>query len=1327
MMLAEMLNLKKWVTACAVVLALAATLAGQTAAPQTVAPTSRITQEISSASTVTLHGTVRSDLTAQNDLGLVEDGKQLKLYLVLQRGPDQQEALNNLLARQQQPTAQEYHKWLTPKQYGAQFGASQDDIAKITTWMQAQGLKVNGVMNNAMYISFTATAGQIREVFGTQLHYFNIQGGKHIGNVQEPRIPAAMAQVVSTIKGLSKVPPQMHHTKTHSISYDAATHKWHDLSPDAAAKPAYSDGSGDYAVTPQDYYTIYNVNPVFNGSNLGANATIAVIEESDIEYGTVDPSTSLATGGDVATFRTIFGVPGTLNMLVYHGYGTNSATTCSDPGIDPFNIGEEGEAALDAEWANALAPSATLIFMSCDDTVDNGIFTSLAALVDYNLADTMSMSYGETELSSYAAGDYAYLEPLYEQAASQGQSVIVSSGDSGSDVADQNTPNAATSGINVSVFATSANVTSAGGTDFSDYYDSLKSGPAQTTYWGANGPYYNDALKYVPETVWNDSCAGSILTVLEGDTGAGFCALGPNSAPVNGYVIAGSGGYSAVNFGTTASPSNKVPAYQSGITGYPTSGPQERAQPDISMFASNGWWGHWLIFCDSYAATTDPYASNVPCTVGGVATPSTFGAAGGTSFVAPALAGVSGLLVSTGGRQGLLNPTLYALGKAQFTASATKTACYSNGQTGNTGVTTGVPASSCIFNDVTTGNNDVPCAAGSLNCYVNSGKAYGMLSTTNASSLTVAYPATAGYDLATGIGTLNVANLIGKWNTAFTSTTALVASPTAIAPSQSTTLTATVAGGAPANSTYTPIPSGSINFTEGATALGSCTLSGASCSITVTGVQLGNGTDSIGATFVGSATYPTSTSKLVTVTVAPVATTTTASVSPTAEQLNGTVTLSAVVLSTGTGTPTGTVTFLVGSKTAGTATLVNGTGTATGVAVSTTNGFSVGTDSITASYGGDTNFKASTSSATTLTVTPLPPATTTVTVSPNSVMQGASVTITATVTEGGPVPPGTVSITVGSHSITATGTLTNGVYTTTLPTTAANGFTTGTDTITATYSGDVAFSGTSGTASLAVISAATTTTLTTPTTVALGSSTTTLTYTATVAGGGATPTGTVAFQVGTVTVGTGTLSNGTASVTGITPTTAHGFTTGNDTVTATYTPAAGILYTASTGTATETVTAPAYTITAAPSSVSLAKSGSASVVVTLASTTYADTTSWTAVSSSGQITVTPTSGTATLGAGGSSTINLTITASGSAANHAPRMPWTGGMIAFGVVLAGVPLARRRKRVAAVLLTALAISTLGFMMSCGGSTGPRNYTVTVTGTGGISSVIPVTVK
>ena len=248
---------------------------------------------------------------------------------------------------------------------------------------------------------------------------------------------------------------------------------------------------------------------------------------------------------------------------------------------------------------------------------------------------------------------------------------------------------------------------------------------------------------------------------------------------------------------------------------------------------------------------------------------STFGYAGGTSFVAPSLAGVTGLLVtSTGSRQGMLNPALYALAKAQFTASATKSACYSNGQTSNTGVTKGLPnASTCIFNDVTTGNNDVPCRVGSTDCYVDIGATYGMLSLNGASSLKAAYPSTAGYDEATGIGTLNVYNLISKWNTVFTSTTALAASPTTIAASGSTTLTATVTGGVPAGATYTPAVNGSVNFAAGSTALGSCTLSGGGCTLAVNGTSLQTGANSIAATFVGSGNYPASTSSLVTVTV----------------------------------------------------------------------------------------------------------------------------------------------------------------------------------------------------------------------------------------------------------------------------------------------------------------------------------------------------------------------------------------------------------------------------------------------------------------------------
>jgi hypothetical protein len=811
--------------------------------PRSTTP-SRLVSLIDEHALVTLKGNVRQDLAASPDLGPVEDGMQLHLYLVLERSITQQADLDNLLARQQEPTAPEYHKWLTPKQFGARFGASPEDIAKLSTWLESHGFQVRSVLNNASMIDFAATAGQVREAFHTELHYFDIRGGKHVANMRDPQIPAALAPVVAGIKGLSKIPALTNHTRIRQSSYDADTHRWHPVDPTAAdlASPAYNAGFGEYLVTPQDLYTIYDVNPAFSGGELAAKATVAVIEESDIEYGTVNGTTGAATGGDVVTFRNLFGVPGTLNMHVYHGYGT---VTCNDPGIDPDDIGEDEEASLDAEWINATAPSANVIFMSCDQSPDNGIFTSMAALIDNNLSDVMSLSYGESELD-YVSSDYTSQDTLYAQAALQGQSIFISSGDSGSDTADQNTNGTATSGINVSAFA-APTVTVAGGTDFSDYYDFLEIGTPQSTYWGAtNSAQYGDALSYIPETAWNDSCASSIYAAFEGFTGAGLCAA--EGTQNDGTVVGGSGGIST---------HYSVPAWQTGISGYSNT---MHSIPDIAGFAASNFWGHYLIFCDSYPAD----ASTSGCT-----STSNFGGAGGTSFVAPYMAGVAGLLVDfTGSRQGLLNPALYALAKAQFTGSGTATACYSNGQSSNTGVTTGLPAAACIFNDVTTSNNDVPCRSGSTKCFVNSGDSYGMLSLTGSSSLSVAYPSTPGFDQVTGIGTVNVHNLLTNWNSAFTSTTGLTASPNSITSSQSTELTATVTGGTPTGYVDTPPAlTGTAGFKAGTTSLGNCTLSAGTCMLSVPGSALQSGANSVTATFTGSGTYPASTSRIVTVTV----------------------------------------------------------------------------------------------------------------------------------------------------------------------------------------------------------------------------------------------------------------------------------------------------------------------------------------------------------------------------------------------------------------------------------------------------------------------------
>jgi hypothetical protein len=891
----------------------------------------RLVEPIDEHALVTLKGNVRGDLAAAPDLGAVEDAKPLHLFLLLRRTPAQQADLDNLILRQQQPTAAEYHKWLTPRQFGARFGASPDDITKISTWLESHGFQVRSVLNNASMIDFAATAGQVRQAFHTDLHYFDIEGGKYAANIRDPQIPAALAPLVEGIAGLVKIPPHADHTPHHPVTFDEATHRWKPVNPSAGSGPSpdytISVADEEYDVTPQDLYTIYNINPIFNKGDLAATANVAVIELTDIEYGTVNATTGVATGGDVATFRSKFGVPGTLNMHVYHGYGT---VTCNDPGIAAGSI---VEASLDAEWANATSPSANLIFMSCDTDPDGGTISSMTALIDNNLSDVMSMSYSATELT-FTSGEYSLFDSLDEQAATQGQSIFISTGDAGSDMADQGTETTATSGININAFA-SPLVTTAGGTDFSDQYDADEGGVAESTYWSAtNSEYFGSALSYIPETAWNSSCASSILTHAEGDTGAGLCGA-VSVTTIDGTVIGGSGGIST---------HYDVPPWQAGISGYSNS---MHSIPDIAGFASNGFWGHALINCDSY-------------TVSGC-----YEAGGGTSYVSPYMAGVAGLLVTyTGSRQGLLNPGLYALAKAQYAASATKTACYSNGQTSNTGVTTGLPAAACIFNDVTTSNNDVPCKAGSTDCYVNSGDTYGMLSTTGSSSLTVAYPSTIGFDQATGLGSVNVNNLITMWNTAFTSSTTLSANPTSITSSESTELKATVTGGTPAGYVDTPpAVTGTATFKAGSTVVGTCTLSGGTCSTSVPASSLQSGANSVTATFSGSGTYPSSTSSIVTVTVTgttlitPTVTVTPAESSITTAQADSVT----VTVSGGSGhpTPTGSVTLSSGSYSSGAKTLSSGS-----VAINVPAGsLAVGDDTLTAAYTPDSGSSSTYNSA----------------------------------------------------------------------------------------------------------------------------------------------------------------------------------------------------------------------------------------------------------------------------------------------------------------------------------------------------------------------------
>ena len=224
---------------------------------------------------------------------------------------------------------------------------------------------------------------------------------------------------------------------------------------------------------------------------------------------------------------------------------------------------------------------------------------------------------------------------------------------------------------------------------------------------------------------------------------AGFCSSATGEA---NFLVTSSGSGGPSNY-------SAQPSWQVGVPGLPTASGGKRYLPDVSLFAANGAWGHFYVYCMSDAAQ-----GGVACNYSN--TTDTLGlAAGGTSFAAPAMAGIQALVnQKTGSRQGNPNYKYYGLAATQV---AREVACDSDqGAPGSPSL----PSSACVFHDVTQGDIDVPCT-GTVNCFGASKKTatYGALSSTSG-SYTTAYAAGTGWDYATGLGSLNAYNLVTSWD-----------------------------------------------------------------------------------------------------------------------------------------------------------------------------------------------------------------------------------------------------------------------------------------------------------------------------------------------------------------------------------------------------------------------------------------------------------------------------------------------------------------------------------------------------------------------------------
>jgi uncharacterized repeat protein (TIGR01451 family) len=682
----------------------------------------QITQDIDERRLFVLRGNTRHEARPENDRGAVADNFAMEhMLLQLQRPPQVEKELQQYLEELNDPKSTNFHNWLTPQEYGERFGVAKQDIEVITGWLQSHGFRVNVVYPSGMVIDFSGTSGQVRTAFRTEIHNLEVRGDRHIANMSDPQVPAALAPVIAGIVSLHNFRPNaMHRMRRTRAEY------------------TFIDSFGDetYAVVPADLATIYNLNPLFSSGLSGQGQTIVLIEDTDV-----------FTATDWNTFRSTFGLSSYSagSFTTVHPASTGGTNNCTDPGVVPPN---DAEAILDAEWSSAAAPNAAIEMASCADT--GTTFGGLIAVQNLiNATATppaiMSISYGQCETQNGSAANAAY-SMAYQQAATEGVSVFVAAGDSGAAGCD-NSASSATHGIGVNAFASTPYNVAVGGTDFSDTYSGTNA-----TYWNTgNSSTYGSAISYIPEIPWNDSCAGTLLSNYLGYSPT----YGPTSLcndPLYGSLlmttVAGGGGPSQC---ATGSPSIggviggscagwPKPSWQS-VVGNPNDG--VRDTPDVSLFAADGLWGHYYVFCWSDTAN-----GGAACT----GAPSGWSGAGGTSFAAPIMAGIQALVNQrAGARQGNPNPFYYQLAAREYGSGGSST-CSSNAGEG--------VGSSCAFYDVTEGDMDVNCE-GTANCYLD-GVSEGVLSTSN-TAYQPAYPATTGWDFATGLGSVNAANLVNSW------------------------------------------------------------------------------------------------------------------------------------------------------------------------------------------------------------------------------------------------------------------------------------------------------------------------------------------------------------------------------------------------------------------------------------------------------------------------------------------------------------------------------------------------------------------------------------
>ncbi len=377
-----------------------------------------------------------------NDLGALAPGQELpQLTLTLSRSTEQEAAFERLLNDQHNPGSPDFHRWLSPSEIGDQFGNSQHDTDAVTAWLESQNLHVNWVSPSRMFIGFSGTAGNVGRAFQTEIHQYSVHGERRLSVSSEPMVPGDLAAVIQGVRGL----------------YTIDERPAHHFAVAQASAPNLTLSNGANYMVPSDFETIYDLPDTLSGYQY----SIGIVGRSRTDIADFDNFRQL-------TFNSLQN-PTEIVPTSFGGVDPGPALT--SPPASGVSTGDQGEATLDVLRAGSIATNSNLLLVVATNA-SGGISADAQYLVQTSPVpvQVMTISFGACESEAGPSG-VNFWNTLFQQAAAEGISVFVSSGDSGASGCDANFSTLPTSPQpnSPNYICSSSYATCVGGTEFNDF------------------------------------------------------------------------------------------------------------------------------------------------------------------------------------------------------------------------------------------------------------------------------------------------------------------------------------------------------------------------------------------------------------------------------------------------------------------------------------------------------------------------------------------------------------------------------------------------------------------------------------------------------------------------------------------------------------------------------------------------------------------------------------------------------------------------------------------------------------------------------------------